>query len=532
VTLAETTSPVLLGDLVAAHAASRGHDTALIDGERRLSYGELERLVQALAGRLQRGGLRLGERVALLLPNSVEFMVAFLGILKAGGVVVPIGTRLNRAEIDFLLGHSDCRIVVHSPALTGLAMAGGAGVQRIVIAPGVTAAELAAPSELVDRPPDSGRDEGDDAVLLYTSGTTDDPKGVRLTHRGILHCVTVVAEAFDLGAADVTLCQLPMYHVSMHVTALPTLLVGGTLAVFDGFDAEQVLAVLAELNVTIFSAVSATAALLMKRVELDPDRYRPLVSLRQIHIGGAHIPGSLVAAWERFAPRSVAVSTYGLTEMSPAVTRMDASTHPFKRSSVGLPYRGIEVEIGPTDDADGRLAPGEIGEILVRGPSMMAGYLGNPQRTEQALAGGWLHTGDLGYRDGDGYLFVVGRAKNILKRGGETIFPDEILSVIVDHPDVKEAAVVAVPDDVMGERVAVAVMLQPGRVRDAAALSAHCATRLADFKVPEYFAFSEDELPKTAAGKIAPREILARIERGELDVEDMRRGSVRGVGAR
>jgi acyl-CoA synthetase (AMP-forming)/AMP-acid ligase II len=237
-----------------------------------------------------------------------------------------------------------------------------------------------------------------------------------------------------------------------------------------------------------------------------------------VYFGGAGVPDSLLASWARFAPDTAIANVYGLTEMGPAVSGHDPTIHPPRPGSVGPPYPGIEVRI----EADP--PPGVIGEILVRAPSMMAGYWRNEAASKEALRDGWLHTGDLGFLDADGFLFISGRQKHMLKRGGENVFPNEVEAVIIRHPAVKEVIVIGVPDEVMGERVAAVLAPQPGGELDAADVIAYCAQRLADFKVPELVAVLAPELPKNSVGKVDLRGLQARVRGEGFDFVEFRRG--------
>jgi acyl-CoA synthetase (AMP-forming)/AMP-acid ligase II len=340
---------------------------------------------------------------------------------------------------------------------------------------------------------------------------------VRLTHRGILHCGTVTGSAFQITAGDVALALLPLYHTATHFIPLPVLMAGGTVVVHEGFKAETAFALLEDARVTLFPTVSAVATLMAKHAE-SSGRLGGLEDLRMVFFGGAGVPDALLSAWARFAPNTAIANVYGLTEMGPAVAAHDPNRHPPKPGSVGPPYRGIEVRI------EGDPAPNTIGEILVRAPSMTAGYWRNEQATQEALRDGWLHTGDLGFLDEDGFLYISGRRKHMLKRGGENVFPNEVEAAIIRHPAVKEVIVVGVPDEVMGERVAALLAPQPGVDLDAEDVVAYAAQRLADFKVPELVAVLAPELPKNSVGKVDLRGLQARARTDGFEFLEFRRG--------
>ncbi len=497
--------PQHLGEVTGLVARRAPDRVALVDGARSLTYGELDRAVEAIAGRLRSDGIVPGDRVALVVGNRPEFFSGYFGVMRAGAIVVPIGPMLSAPEMRFQIEHSGTRVILHTGATEQLVAAAAAGrpidLDRVAARSGRWAATSSA-GTVLDVNADS------EAAIFYTSGTTASPKGVRLTHRGILHCVSAVSEYFEIADTDVTLSALPLYHSATHFAALPTLVHGGTLVLQERFHAEETFALLARHRVTLFPAVTAIA-ILMAKLALSAGTTPGLPALRKAFIGGAAVPEGLLADWARFAPHTAIVNTYGLTEMSPAVCGMDPTRDQTKRGSVGRPYRDIELRIDAIDEP---LATGSppTGEILVRGPSQMIGYWNNPEATAAALTDGWLRTGDLGYLD-DGYLFIVGRKKHMVKRGGENVFPNEVEAVLSRIPEIKEVAVVAVPDDVMGERVGAMVVPQPGATVSPAEVLAACQDDLAPFKIPEYVAILDHDLPKNAANKVDARLLFAAL---------------------
>jgi len=496
--------PRTLADVAAVGAREFADAIAITDGERRISYAELEAGVARVAAALH---VEPGDRVALLCANRAEFWFGYLGIARAGAVSVPLGTRLSVSELAFLIDHAECRALLHGAEHADVARALAGAVERLDL----------------DALPDGGEaptaapDPASDAAIFYTSGTTDSPKGVRLTHEGILHCATVCGNAFEITGDDVALALLPLYHTSTHFIALPTLMAGGTVVVHEGFNADAAFALLERHGVTLFPTVSAVATLMAKHAERTR-REGGLEHLRMVYFGGAGVPDSLLASWARFAPSTAIANVFGLTEMGPAVAGHIPTKHPPKPGTVGPPYAGIAVRI------DGDPGPGAVGEILVRGRSMMAGYWRNEDATRAALRDGWLHTGDLGFLDEDGFLSISGRQKHMLKRGGENVFPNEVEAVIIRHPAVKEVIVVGVPDEVMGERVAALLSPQPGARLEPEEVVAICAEQLAEFKVPELVAVLEPELPKNSVGKVDLRGLHAKARDAGFEFLEFRRG--------
>ncbi|HVW46649.1 MAG TPA: AMP-binding protein [Solirubrobacterales bacterium] len=525
-------APRVLGDVSRMRTADSAGRTAITFGSERISYLAWERMANALAAELIDRGVRPGERVALLLPNGPGFLVAYSAIAKAGAVAVPVGTRLGASEMRFLLDHGGTRLLVHD-AVTAQVAAGLGDVATIDLdEPGLATMLGAAPTaaedeaaELAGRLPAVAPES--DAAIFYTSGTTASPKGARLSHRAILNCARIVGERFGITAEDVALANLPLYHTATHFIPLPTLVAGGTVVVHEGFKVEEAFELLERHRITLFPTVTAVAILMEKFATAKAgEREFDLDALRKVFVGGAGVPPSLLDSWSAFAPRTTMVNCYGLTEMAPAVSSHDPGLMDAPSGSVGLPYPGVEVRIvredGGPADAD------EVGEVLIRSASVMSGYLDNPEATAAALRDGWLHTGDLGTRDADGFLAIVGRKKHMLKRGGENVFPDEVEAALIRHPSVREAIVVGVPDEVMGERVGAIVASQAEAVVEPGELVSACAGLLADFKVPEYVSVVDGELPKNAVGKVDARRLHEAAREGTIDWIDLRRGRARG----
>lgn len=507
--------PDVLGELPRWCAARFGARTAFVVGDEHSSYHLWQARTERVAQSLVAGGLAPGDRVAVLALNGTDFFDAYAGVTRAGGVAVPLGTRLGVGEVVFVLEHSEARWLAHDAAGRDTARAAADAV------PGLRLLDLGALPAAPPAPVVLPRPVPDDvAAIFYTSGSTADPKGVTLTHANVLACVRACAAAFRVDADDVAYGVLPLYHTSVHFIPLPTLLRGGTVVLEEGFSAASAFAAMERHGVTLLPTVTSIAVLMAKHhrsAEHRPD----LSALRKILLGGGGVPTSLVEAWQEIAPGAAPVNCYGMTEMAPAISVMDPSEVPLRPGSVGLPYPGNEIRI---EAADGGDAPtGEVGEILVRGPSRMVGYWRNEEATAAVLRDGWLATGDLGRLDDDGYLTIVGRAKWMLKRGGENVFPDEVEAVLIRHDAVNEVMVVGVPDEVMGERVAAVVALRPGADLDAAALRAWSLERLAAFKVPDLYVLQPDELPKNAVGKIDAARLKRDAAQGAIAWTDVRR---------
>lgn len=485
--------------------------TALLLGDgRRVSYAELATEVERVSAGLAAAGVGPGIVVGLLLPNGPEFVAAYLATVRIGGVALPLNPALRAGEIEHCLADSGALVLLLDPAA---AVEEQEGVHTAVAAAGVeTTVIVGGPEDAADQTYDRLRSADhpaaepaataadDVAVLLYTSGTTGRPKGARLTHSGLAWIAEVLAtRIFRLTPDDVVYCGLPLSHIfGLNALLDATLLSGATLVLEPRFEPDRALGLAAEYGVTVFPGVPAMAIGL-----LAAHRRRPvaLPALRVALLGGQSAPPDVMREFgDTFGCHLI--ESYGISEMSSAVAATP-SDRAGKPGSVGEPVWGTEVRIG---SADGGLAPGERGEILVRGPGVMAGYHGMPEQSADALRGGWLHTGDIGYLDADGDLFVVDRLKEVIIRGGYNVYPREVEDVLYAHPDVQQAAVVGVPDDEHGEEVAAAVTLREGATVSAEELREFVRARLAGYKYPRIVALV-DVLPTSSTGKLLKREL-------------------------
>ncbi|MCB8904380.1 MULTISPECIES: long-chain fatty acid--CoA ligase [unclassified Streptomyces] len=474
---------------------------AVVEGATRLTYGELWTEALRCAAGLREAGVKPGDRLAVLLPNTIEFLRVYYGALAAGATVVPVHALLVADEVRYVLEHSGAVGIVSGGPLWAVAdeAARAAGVRAFQGAPStarpLAAAEPAEPS--------------DTAVILYTSGTTGRPKGALLTHLNIVMNASVTSQdLLGLGAGDVVLGCLPLFHSYGQTCAMNgTLRQGATLVLMPRFSGPAALRVLADEGVTVFMGVPTMYHALVEAAagsDVRPEALRAAVS------GGAALP---VAVLERFEEtfRTQVLEGYGLTETSPVATFNQP--HIGRRpGTVGHPVWGVEVGIADAavDDEVLLLADGGIGEVVVRGHNVFAGYLDDPEATAAAVVDGWFRTGDLGVRDEDGFLRIVDRKKDLVIRGGFNIYPREVEEVLVRHPAVSEVAVIGVPDDAKGEEVCAVVVRRAG----AAPLSEDelvdwSRERLGRHKYPRIVRFVE-ELPLGPTGKILKRALVAQ----------------------
>jgi long-chain acyl-CoA synthetase len=475
-----------------------------------LTYGDLDARSDAFAAALARLGLRPDDAVGLQLPNIPEFLVAYFGILKAGCVVVPMNVLLKERESAFYLADSGARALVTWAGCAGEAAkaASAAGIADLIVAgpvaghsaPGISFAEMLTP---VPGPrPIAVREPADTAAIVYTSGTTGQPKGAELTHFQLYMNADIPGRLFDVQPDDVVITVLPLFHI-FGLSSILNVCVrfGCTMSLIPRFSEEAVLTAVQRDRATILEGVPTMYIALLAYPDLD--RY-DTSSLRVAISGGAAIPAHVLDAFEqRFG--IVILEGYGMSETA-STTTFNPSADERRAYSVGKPIWGTEVQIW--DDQGRRQPPGRehLGELVTRGSHTMKGYHNQPEATAEAFAGGWFHTGDIGYVDDDGFFFIVDRKKELIIRGGYNVYPREIEEVLYTHPAVAEAAVVGVPDDRLGEEVKAFVVVKAGETASQTDLIEFCKERLAAYKYPRLVEF-RDTFPKSGAGKILKLEL-------------------------
>jgi len=465
-----------------------------------ITYAELDEATARVAGLLRERGLEPGDRVGIMLPNVPQFAFAYYGVLRAGGVVVPMNILLKQREVEFYLGDSGAKVIFawHEFADAAHQGAVAAGTGCIVVEPvsfGQLLGNVEPAEEVVERAAD------DTAVVLYTSGTTGKPKGAQLTHSNLAINADVSKALFSLGHEDVVLGALPLFHAFGQTCGLNAAVsAGASLALIPRFGPEQALAAIERDRVTVFEGVPTMFAALLNY----PDRDRFDVStLRACVSGGAALPVEVLRGFEA-AFGCIILEGYGLSETSP-VACFNHPDRERKPGSIGTPIEGVEMKL--VDDNRGSVAADEAGEIAIRGHNVMKGYWNRPEATADAIdADGWFYSGDIARIDEDGYFFIVDRKKELIIRGGFNIYPREIEEVLYEHPAVREAAVVGVPHAELGEEVGAAVALKPGAEVTESDIRDHVKANVAAYKYPRHVWFVE-ELPKGPTGKILKRAI-------------------------
>jgi long-chain acyl-CoA synthetase len=490
-----------LAELLTDTAARRPDRPAVKLDERELSYAELDQASARVAGLLRAKGVRPGDRVGLMLPNVPYFAVVYYGILRAGGVVVPMNVLLKAREVAYYLSDSGARLLFAWHGFAEAAHAGSDEAQAdcLLVEPGDFEGLLGRSEralEVVER------DGGDTAVILYTSGTTGTPKGAELTHENLRRNAEISAGLFGIDGDTVTLGALPLFHSFGQTCGLnATVRAGGCLTLIPRFDPGRALEIVQRDRVTVFEGVPTMYAALLNhpgRGGVDASALRVCVS------GGAAMPVEVMRSFERAFGCAV-LEGYGLSETSP-VASFNHPDRERKPGSIGTPVDGVQMRVVGEDG--GELPQGEVGEIAIRGHNVMRGYWRRPDATAEAIRDGWFHSGDLARVDEDGYFFIVDRKKDMVIRGGYNVYPREIEEVLYEHPAVREAAVLGVPHPELGEEVAAAIVLAPGASVREADIVEFVKAQVAAYKYPRVVWFV-DELPKGATGKILKREIEA-----------------------
>jgi long-chain acyl-CoA synthetase len=512
--------PFCLPDILHESSARYAAHTAVVCDQHRLSYQELNRQATEVATALCHLGVRKGEPVLICMANSVEYVVAFFAIAKAGGVIVPINPELPLREFQYIAEHCEATALITTVANRRLfrdVLPSLAVPQRVVVLAedpqrardhlaqeGWLQARFCFPSEVTDAAQDVTPPrliDVDDALIIYTSGTAGPPKGVLLTHLNLMSSVRSVVAYLQLTPHDTGVICLPLFHIYTLSQLLTHLMCGGTVVLVENFlFPTQVLRLIGQYGVTGLGGTPAAFNLLLNVKELA--NYQ-LASLRYLlNSGGPLSQQTLLQLMEAF-PQAEIISAYGLTEASSRVSHCAYKKGAQRRlGSVGRPIANVEVRVVDAEGYD--VKSGDVGEIVIRGSTVMKGYLKDAAATARALQRDGLHTGDFATRDEAGDIYIVGRHDDILNSGGESISAKEVEEVILSHPAVLEAAVVGMPDEVLGEALQAFLVLRPGEAVSLDEVKEHCLTHLSRYKVPRELIVC-DALPKTPAGKVQKR---------------------------
>ncbi|GAA3534548.1 AMP-dependent synthetase [Aeromicrobium flavum] len=485
-------------DRLWSHADTTPDAIAVRVGDDSWTYGRLRDLIATWAGRLDRAGITAGDRVLLVAPTSQEFVVVHHAIAAIGAIGVTVNSTSTAAELEYFLTDAECSLAIawHETQDVARKAAEATGIDLWVLEAGDVEVDVPADLELP-----RSMDADDTAVLLYTSGTTGKPKGAELTHGNIVACAEIIAGTLDSEGDDRVGTALPLFHVFGQVCVMAsTFTIGASLSLLRPFSGPGLLKMAAAHRLTILAGVPTMwNAMLHADVDVSPE---DLAGLTHALSGGAALPLAVADAFrERFGCR--VLDGYGLSETTGAATSAKLSVRR-KEGSVGPALPRLKACI--MDSEGNQVGPGVDGEVAVAGPVIMKGYWRRPEATAEVMRGEWFLTGDIGRQDEDGDIWIVDRKKDLVIRGGYNVYPREIEEVLYTHPDLREVAVIGVPDDRLGEEIAVVFAPHPGREVDAGVLRSWLEERLAPYKVPRVYQ-EVAELPKGSTGKILKRQL-------------------------
>ena len=464
-----------------------------------MSYAMLDGATAHMVGLLHEHGVKPGDRVGIMLPNVPYFPVCYYGILRAGAIVVPMNVLLKKREVGYYLSDPEAKLLIAWADFAEAAETGAeeAGSECLLVTPGEfenVVGEADPVTEVAETA------DGDTAVILYTSGTTGQPKGAELSNANLSRNAEASRGLFGLGSDAVVLGALPLFHTFGQTCGMnATLGGGGTLTLIPRFDPAKALEIIQREQVNVFQGVPTMYGAML---HLDGREDYDVSTLKVCASGGSAMPVELMRGFEEAFGCKV-LEGYGLSESSP-VASFNHPDRERKPGSIGTPIEGVEMKI--VDDDGNEVDQGDVGEIVIKGHNVMNGYWKRDEATAETIVDGWLHTGDIGKVDEDGYFFIVDRKKEMIIRGGYNVYPREIEEVLYEHPDVREAAVLGIPSDEYGEEVAAAVALKDGASTSPDELRSYVKEQVAGYKYPRKV-WLVDELPKGPTGKILKREI-------------------------
>ena len=465
--------------------------TAVVCDREEVTYAELAVRVHGVAGQLRRRGVGAGDRVAVCALNRVEVLELLFACGHLGAVLVPVNNRLTAPEARFQLEDCEPSAALAEAAFVDMLRDAGAEPEDL------DAFASQARADRIQAPGSGAQEQGSaesPLLLVYTSGTTGTPKGAVLSQRSLHYTVLNGVAHEGFGTGSIVASVLPLFHVGgLNIQTVPCLFAGGTVVLAERFDPQGLLAIMRRHRPTHLLLVPAAMEALLGCESLTPE---DLGSLGALNCGSSIVPEALIRRFNALGVQVVQV--YGATETGPTAVVLDYA-HADRVGSCGGPARHCDLRIVDTAGAD--VAPGQTGELWLRGPNLFTHYWNRPDETEQALAGGWYRTGDLGHVDDDGFVYVTGRTRELIISGGENIYPAEVERVLNEHPAVAQAAVIGRPDDRWGEVPVAFVVPEPGPALEPESLEQWCTNRLARYKRPREWIFVDD-LPRTSLGKV------------------------------
>ena len=465
------------------------------------TYAEFDHAVNRTANLLKSRGIAKGDVVSLLLPNSPEYIIAYFACFKLGALAGPVNSLLKPDEIEYVVGNSDSKLLLFGSEFES-------SVKDINLPETLrfdderqTTAGIGESLEPADLAPAA------DAIIIYTSGTTGKPKGCLLTHNNMIANARQITDWLGFDENDRLLTVMPLFHMNaVSVTTMTALYAGASTVVSPKFSASRHWPIVSKYGITSFGSVATMLSMLLQKFPDGIPKGLDTSRLRFAMCGSAPVPAEVLKRFEETFGCLV-VEGYGLSESTCRSTFNPPNTDR-RPGSCGQPI-GNDMKV--VDEKENDVPDGELGEIVLRGPNIFKGYYKNPEATEKAFAGGWFHTGDIGYRDADGFYYIADRKSDMIIRGGENIYPREIDELLYTHPAVASAAVIGVPDDLYGEEVAAFVVLKDGNATTAEELIEFCRARLADYKCPKTVHFIDD-IPKGPTGKLLKRELSAKFK--------------------
>ena len=493
-----------IGLFLAKRARLEPNTIGLICAGREITYREWNERASRVANAFRGLGVQPGDRVGLLAMNSPEFLECFFGLAAIGAVVVPLNWRLTAPELAWICRDAEVTALAYGTEFAQIvaALAGETPARQFVAIGGEAPAGHHAYEALLAAASPVGPEAagaGDDAaVIMFTSGTTGRPRGAVLTHNNLFFGSCTVSFSVDWRMGDRVLVALPLFHIGALIYAIINVHVGATTVLMKAFTPDGFLGTIQAHRVNSFLAVPAMLNFMLQVPNLAE---YDLSSVRWALCGTAPVPVPLIQAW---AERGIAIQqVYGLTEVTGGAAVLSGERALEKAGSTGLPMFHTDIRV--VDGAGRDVQPGEVGEIIIRGPSVQREYWNNPEATASTRRDGWLATGDLGRQDEEGYLYIVERKKDMIISGGENIYPAEVENVLAGMPQIAEAAVIGIPDEQWGEVGCVVARLKGGQALTIAEVQAFCAGKLGKYKIPKHLVVTDQPLPRNPAGKVVKR---------------------------